>query len=336
MRALSAWHSFDHGWAQAGAPAPGVRALLGPELEAPAPFDQVIPSWSAVTPADSWVEVQLRAGSAERWTRFYRIARWDDHLDGSVRSSFDAEDDDDARVATDTLVLRRPAERVQARVLLKGAARLRAFFLALSARAPLLPLGASRFAPIELPVPARSQMIYPDGGNVWCSPTSVAMVLAYWHARTGDERLARFLPIEAIPALVVPAVYDPVYDGHGNWAFNTAFAASYGLEAYVARFERLADLARWVAAEVPVIMSIAWEEGELDGAAIRRSSGHLLVVTGFDGQGNLIVADPAAPDAAGVRRLYRADQLYALWQRNSQGAVYLIYPPGWPTPRHSA
>ena len=36
-----------------------------------------------------------------------------------------------------------------------------------------------------LTVPECSQMVYPDGGEVWCSPTSTSMVLAYLDGYTG-------------------------------------------------------------------------------------------------------------------------------------------------------
>ena len=49
-----------------------------------------------------------------------------------------------------------------------------------------------------------------------------------------------------------------VYDGGGNWAFNTAYAASAGLEAKVVRLKSLADAEQWIAHRVPVIASIAY------------------------------------------------------------------------------
>ncbi len=53
-------------------------------------------------------------------------------------------------------------------------------------------------------MPLRSQMIYPNGGEVWCSPTSVAMLLAYWHERTNAPQLAPFAALDAVPNIAVP------------------------------------------------------------------------------------------------------------------------------------
>ena len=127
-------------------------------------------------------------------------------------------------------------------------------------------------------------------------------------------------------------VYDGVYDGHGNWPFNTAYAASRGLEAYVARFTSLDQVEPWVEAGVPVIVSFAWGKGDLTGAAIPSSSGHLAVIVGFDGSGNPIVNDPAAASDVDVQRTYLRAEFEPLWLTNSGGTVYLIYPNGTTVP----
>lgn len=91
-----------------------------------------------------------------------------------------------------------------------------------------------------LAVPECSQMVYPDGGNRWCSPTSTSMVLGY----RGID------PGECAPRVLaaVTGVYDWVYNGYGNWPFNTAYTAS------------MADLEPWIHA----------------GTTIASSSGHLI------------------------------------------------------------
>src|SRR5262245_1981045 len=206
MRALFSWDTFDsaHGWhcgPQTSANGIAAMTLLGPEQVAPAPFVEAVPSWSATTPAGSWVEVQLRARCAGCWTGFYRIAQWDSLREGSVRRSFDAQPDAGGHVATDTLILAGPADAIQPRLLLHTTTgelpAIRALRVALSSPAAP-PVARARCAARELLVPARSQMVHPNGGNVWCSPTSVAMLLAYWYAQTGDVRLAPFVEHSAI------------------------------------------------------------------------------------------------------------------------------------------
>jgi hypothetical protein len=338
MRGLLTWQSFDaqHGWhTDRASDVDGmpVTLLLGPEQIAAVPFSAAIPSWSAATPPGSWIEVQLRARLAGRWTGFYRIARWDDQAAGA-RQSFSAQRDVDGQVNTDTLSLTGAADAIQPRVLLHAAGDAAPSLWAL--RVALTAPGeraqpSTAAAPCELPVPLRSQMAYPHGSRI-CSPTSVAMLLAYWYARTGDARLAAFADRAAVSQLVAPRVYDPVYDGYGNWSFNTAYIAAQGLEAYVACFDNLAQLGVWLAAGVPVALSVAWKAGELANAPIASSSGHLLIVVGFDQSGRVIVADPRAEREEQVRRFYDATQLETAWQHNSDGMVYLVHPYGWPVP----
>jgi len=80
-------------------------------------------------------------------------------------------------------------------------------------------------------------------------------------------------------------------------------------------------------------MSIAWKKGELTGAPIASSSGHLIVLVGFDSTGNPIVNDPAAAANEDVQRTYLRAQLESVWLRYSGGTVYLIFPEGHAQPQ---
>ena len=324
MRELLRWLACDadHGWAleQTGAAS---ATLTGPISTVAPPFVEAIVSWAAATPGESWIEVEMRVRREGHWSQFYQIARWDDRLEASKRTSFAAQRDDDGRVAVDTLVASGPCDAVQPRFLLYGTPTIQACTIALSAAEQAAAPG-NLPAIAELMVPLRSQLAYPNGGTVWCSPTSVTMLLAYWHAQTGAAQLAPYAAFAAVPELAAKYCHDPAYEGTGNWIFNTAFAASLGLDAYVARFSSLAELAPWLAAGVPIIISVAWQAGELDGALLKQSSGHLLIVTGFDGVGGVFVADPASADLAQVRRCYDASQLQRAWLGNSDGTVYVI------------
>jgi hypothetical protein len=85
-----------------------------------------------------------------------------------------------------------------------------------------------------------------------------------------------------------------------------------------------------VASGVPVVANIAWKRGELSGAPIPESDGHLLVIRGFDPSGDVIVNDPAGRDGSRVRRVYRRDEFAWAWFCSGSGGVaYLVYPEGF-------
>jgi hypothetical protein len=300
-------------------------------------FTQAIPSWNADTPPGTWVEVQLRARLDSGWTRWYNMGVWASDSSTITPHSVGRQTGSNGRVSTDTLLLgtsARPlgAGAFQLKVRLFSANRgeaptVRNAAVAISTTparpAVLAPGQESRWNKV-LQVPECSQMVYPDGGEVWCSPTSTSMVLGYWAGGNGScERRVR---------AAVDGVYDSLYDGHGNWPFNAAYAASQGMEGYIARFTGLADAEPWIAAGVPVIFSFGWGRGQLSGAPISSSNGHLAVLVGFDASGNPIVNDPAAPANESVQRTYRRAQLERLWLEHSGGTVYLIYPPGHAVP----
>ena len=167
-------------------------------------------------------------------------------------------------------------------------------------------------------------MVYPDGGEVWCSPTSTSMVLGYLNNDTGA--------CEPRVRAAVDGVFDWIYDGHSNWPFNTAYAATFGHEGYVARFTSLAKAEEFVKTGVPVIMSIAWGKNDLSGADIESTNGHLFVLVGFNAEGNPIVNDPASPSNEDTQRTDLRAELEPLWLQSSGGTVYLIYPQGAPVP----
>jgi hypothetical protein len=308
-------------------------------VEVERPFREAVVSWNATTPAGSWVELRLAARVGGRWTTDYVLGVWADGDQTITRHSVAGQSDGDGRVAVDTLVLAAPAEayRVTARLFAEpGAPSPRLFGLAVAtsdptaAPAPLEPLRAAHG--VALDVPRRSQMIYPDGGEVWCSPTSTSMVLAYWAARLDLPGL-----VETVPA-AARATYDASFRGTGNWPFNTAHAAALGggaLRAVVTRLDRIEQLERLIAADVPVVISASWQAGQITGAAIASTDGHILVVRGFDGDGDVLVNDPAGPSDAGVRYTYDRAQLDAAWARSGR-TVYLIHPADAPLPLDGA
>lgn len=315
-----------------------VGEALSPVMAAPFPFSQAIASWNAATPPGTWLETQIRVRIGSRWSKWYNLGVWAADTSIVKRHSVKGQTDADGTVSVDTLALGSrnktvlaDAYQVKLRLFTANRSALPSITnvsVALSTK-PAVPRTLQPGNPAswgkKLGVPQCSQMVYRDGGEVWCSPTSLSMLLAYWQKASG--------PCEPHVRASVAGVYDTIYKGHGNWPFNTAYASTQGMEAYVARFTSLAQAESWIAAGVPVVISLGWNRGQLSGAPIASSSGHLALLVGFDKEGNPIVNDPAAPQDSSVTRTYPRAQLERLWLQHSGGTVYLAYPPGWSVPQ---
>ena len=118
---------------------------------------------------------------------------------------------------------------------------------------------------------------------------------------------------------------DHGYDGTGNWAFNTAYAATLvGGDSYVTRMRDLREAEDHIAAGVPVIVSVAFGRNQLAGAPISASKGHLMVVVGFEADGDVVVNDPAGATNDEVRRVYDRAQFERIWIAASGGTAYVI------------
>jgi hypothetical protein len=197
---------------------------------------------------------------------------------------------------------------------------------------------------VVLDVPRYSQMVhrgdyaeYGGGGEAWCSPTSTSMVLGYYDALPPASAYS-WVPSGHVDPWVDHAArmtYDYDYDGTGNWPFNTAYAASLTGQAFVTRLRSLREAERFIAAGIPLVASIAFGPGELTGAPISSSDGHLLVIVGFTDSGDVVVNDPAAATRAGVRRTYDRGELEDAWIPASGGTVYVITDAAHPLPAGS-
>jgi hypothetical protein len=150
-----------------------------------------------------------------------------------------------------------------------------------------------------------------------CSPTSVAMVLNYWGR-------------SATAAAVAADVFHPGTDLYGVWPAAIRGAAIRGVAGYLLRFPdwRAAD---WCLAQgLPIIASIGYAAGELRGAPMAATTGHLVVLTGYE-DGTVLVNDPAAPTRETVPRRYRRDELTRAWLQR-KGVGYVLFDPR----RHAA
>lgn len=248
------------------------------------------------------------------WTRYFSFGEW---RASGLRASPRVTRTPDGTVNTDTLTLPFRADAFQYRVTAGAGLQVRLLSFNTSDTAlRFRDQGAAGQAAAwnrVLNVPGLSQMIYPDGGPVWCSPTSVSMLLGFWKN-----------PVRVPDA--AKATFDAVYQGFGNWPFNTAYAGTQGLQAFVTRMGSLRDAEAYLGQGLPLAVSVRFGAGELPGGPLTWSDGHVMVLTGFDAQGNPVVNDPAAPSDAKVKRTYPRATFERLWLNHAGGMAYVTAP----------
>ena len=300
----------------------------------------LIPSWEATTPGKSLVRVEVRGRGADgRAGSWDTVADWARTNRALPRTTYASQPDDLGQVSVDTWHATSTVTSWQVRVtLLRPRGSTLGVSLervgAVASADASAPRPTSRPGPgvgTVLPVPAYSQMVheghYPQwggGGEAWCSPTSLAMVLGYYGITPAPSGITPG-HVDAVVDHTARMVYDHGYDGTGNWAFNTAYAATLvGGDSYVTRMRDLREAEDHIAAGIPLVVSVAFGRNQLTGAPISSSNGHLLVIVGFEADGDVVVNDPAAPTSSGVRRVYDRAQLERLWIEASGGTAYVI------------
>jgi hypothetical protein len=270
-----------------------------------------VPSFSALTSAGYGVRLELSARVCGCWTPWVAGVG----LGPAAFTPLPAAEG--LAVDVDVVRAREPVEAVRVRARIRApdpAAVLAApWLLALSAAGPS---GAAPASPgtgtVRLEVPALSQMVAdPAIAHRICSPTCVAMVLAYWHR-----------PVS--PAALAAEIFHPAADLYGVWPAAIVAAGRHGLAGYLLRFPDWQAAAWCLRQRLPVIASVRYRAGELRGAAIAETAGHLLVLTGWEGDA-VLVNDPAAPLPT-VPRRYPLEDLSRVWlDRTALG--YVLFPP---------
>jgi hypothetical protein len=319
---------------------------------------EAVPSWDARTPGRSRLVVSMRGrtagGTLTSWDTLATWAYGDKHL---ARRSGDSQTDDGAHVDYDTWVadsttgftswqLQVRMERPRGTTAVPAVDTLGAIVTRLpdvAGVATSIPRPAPNPALGKtLAVPRLSQMVhrghyprYDGGGAAWCSPTSVSMVLGYYDRLPSSSALS-WIPSSHPDRVVDHAArmtYDAKLEGTGNWSFNTAYASHHTDDAWVTRLPSLRGAERWIERGVPVVASLAFGSGQLDGAPISSTPGHIMVIVGFTKSGDVVVNDPAASSTSGVRRVYDRGQFEDAWlkryssggsMRGSGGLAYII------------
>ncbi len=341
-----------------------VATWRSPEVTPGFNYTELVASWNASAPAGTWVQVSVSGvGDDGVRSKEYILGRWAEGSTDIHRTSVPAQGDELAYVAIDTLVARtdRSLKTWQLTVSLyreAGSAATPSVGLvgamasrlpAATKKPPVSPLGGAQGITLDVPTYSQETHIgdypqYNGGGEAWCSPTSTAMVMAYWQQSTGNDSYG---PAADELATIEPAghpdpqvdyaaaqTYDWNYDGTGNWPFNTAYSGSYGLESFVTRLRSLTEAEQFIKAGIPLVASVSFKKGELTGAGYG-TNGHLLVIVGFTPDGDVVVNDPAShliQSNDEVRVVYDRAEFESVWVPHSGGIVYVIHPASQPLP----
>lgn len=274
----------------------------------------LVPSLSLLDDVPLAFRLEVAARIAGAWTPWAATVTI-----GEAAFAPTAADPSPLTVDIDVVTSTRAVEAVRVRARLRSPALVRALaaprLLTLSAADAAEPT-PSRHADgrAALAVPAISQVAV-GGGDAMriCSPASVTMVLGYW-GRAADC------------AAVAGDVFHRATDRYGVWPANVQAAARRGVCGYLLRFPSWEAAAWCVARGLPIVASVRYAAGELAGAALAETTGHLLVVTGYE-DGWVLVNDPAAPEQATVPRRYRLDELTRAWLARA-GVGYVFFSPG--------
>lgn len=320
----------------------------------PFPAEELIPSWTALTPAGTRLTVRLRvrdaAGDTSPW---YVMAHWASDDAVMHRTTLPGQTGSFGTADVDVFVAApgRPASAYELEVRLaraRGAAEgpaVRALHLAASStpadHQQVVSGSAGAWGKV-LDVPRRSQELHTGhspqwdgGGEAWSAPACTAMLVEYFGHGPQAAEMAWIDPADTAPQVdfTARAVYDYAYKGCGNWAFNAAYPARYGLDGMVTRLRSLSELERFICAGVPVATAQSFRIGELAGAGYS-PAGSIKIVCGFTDDGDVVVNDPLSATDEEVRRIYPRGEFERVWQAASGGGgvVYFVHPRELPLP----
>ncbi len=301
-------------------PTAGQTRTVEIEVPPPAfPWDEAIVSWNVKRAEGASLSLEAKVVQPAAESSWLGLGRWAIRNDLAPRESQKGQGDDVASVDTDTLLLKRSGGRLRLRLTLSTLAEqpspdFSGLWVSFSTKGPVPESQRLPATPI-LDVPQRCQGDYPNGG-VLCSPTSLSMLMAYWADKTNQPNLDRGVPE------VVREVFDPVWGGTGNWPFNLAHPGSFpGMAGLVARLSGVEEIHGLVKQGIPVATSVSY--GLLKGKpSPDPDDGHLVVVVGFDANGDPVFNDPGR---ARVRNTYRLADFARAWNR-SRNTVYLVFP----------
>lgn len=217
--------------------------------------------------------------------------------------SFGAAEDGFCRMETDFFICARGAEEFEFKIKLSGGAKLKRLACSFVKHGSRYVYKNVRARAVNLKIKGVGQ----DNARV-CSPAVITAALNYFGKKVSLNAVKK-------------GVYDNAAKIYGNWLFNTAYAADKKLFSHAVYLNNFEEVFKLLKNNFLVCASIAFNEGELGGAPLKSTPGHLVLIRGFDKDGRALVMDPAARRTA---RTYDAKEFARAWLKNKNGIAYII------------
>ena len=261
-------------------------------------FNNLVPSWSAITSKEATVEFLVKARVNGSWSKYISYCSGGWGL-GLQNKSYDTSDSL-VKLSTDEFMIlnSKSADAVQFKLILRrSSANVESPKVSLVA---LALKGTNYSAPsydlnslpsyVKHDVPKLYQGAVPTIGGSICSPTSSTMLLKYKGMNFSEfDSQHEHRYIAGLARDYGNAIY-------GNWVYNTVTMGAYGFNSYVARFYSVEELCHHIATIGPVACSM---KGQMTSdMKDYYTAGHLITIIGYeykDGVLTLISNDPNVP-----------------------------------------
>ncbi len=278
-------------------------------IQTASPFNIALASWNGSAPeSGGGFRVFIRFPWGAGWSPWLEMGYWqDNYWPGSKTTSYSG-----GYINIDTGILYYDRDQWQAKVEFSRdntsipSPSIHRFSMQVSDAATTDSLdlaGISADNPPAIFIP--TQFIYqfsvdPDIGGRICSPTTTAMILGSL-GQTVDMLDFAW------------DTYDPYYQIFGVWPRAVQSASRYHVEGYVNRYRTWSEAYEVLAAGGRIAMSVGQP----------LYSGHLLMLAGFNSNGQPIVHDPARSN--GYSYIYNKSSLSQAWFAKG-GVAYTFFP----------
>jgi Peptidase_C39 like family/Secretion system C-terminal sorting domain len=248
------------------------------------PFDRGLPSWNGHVPSDKSSFKVLIRFYKNSWSPWLTIGFWKQN----IWSSYGSTSFSGGKIDIDNAVLNSYYTKWQFQVVMKRSTSnelspdlYKLSFYVSDSKTPIDITSIVNDKPAAIFIPTQHYYQYaldPGIGGDICSPTSVSMVL-------------RSYDIKVDPLQFAKDNYDDYWGMFGIWPRAVQNAAEYKLNGAVTRYRTWSETREVLAAGGRIVMSV--------GPPLY--TGHLMMLAGFDAQGNPLVHDPAQSNGYGYK-----------------------------------